>query len=385
MIDLLTITAEVNADALQRQGMEHDLHFIVKIAHEKGSWDEGESYSHFLTEQGLNGKLRMRAGVYLKPGAYTVATILYDAASERRNLSFYHIQVKGPHSGQVPELLSEVPEISFLGSPENTGPLGPMRVPLPVETQRAILFDLIVDLSTREESGDRLELTPPNSDAGRSSLPTTLPNPLPTPNSERLPMPPTPSRERQRTGNSAEQTSEQSRLQEIAKTLAKMDFQPGCTRVTALDVLRLGTLLPPTPAGDVDWQQLGKENSVADKVMVSVDTLGGRKEAGKFFQEQIGRTIAQPPQCNLNSSNPLHVIAILSRGIHFPSGSKKPRIEPGCNCKLFYFYESDQDIGGVDDLGKMLEPLSPRLLEFGNAETFRERVFEFAEAVKGIQ
>src|SRR5437773_8214193 len=130
---------------------------------------------------------------------------------------------------------------------------------------------------------------------------------------------------------------------------------------------------------------LALSSSVAGLGMLFVDSQGRRVGAGNFFQEQIGWTIAQPPQCNLNSSNPLHVIAILSHGIHFPSGSKKPRIEPGCNCKLFYFYESDQDIGGVDDLGKMLEPLSPRLLEFGNAETFRERVFEFAEAVKGIQ
>jgi hypothetical protein len=378
LINLLTITAEVNADALERRGIGHDLRFIIKVAHEKGEWDDGESDSNFHIEQALSGKLRMRAGVYLKPGAYTIATILYDATTERRNLSFHQVRVNGSHSGQVPELLSQAPEISFVGSFTNLGPLGPRRTPFPVETQRAVLFDLMVDLSTREESGERLELTPPNMGAGGAGLP-----PTPDPDTRR-PSANRPPGRRERTGFAAEQTAEQFKLQEIAKTLARVDFQPGCVRVTALDVLRLRTLVAPTPAAEVDWQQLGNENSNVDKVVVSVANLAGRREAGVFLKDQIGQMIAQPPECKLSSPNPLHIIAILSHGIHFPSGSKKPRIEPACDCRFFYFHETDQDINGGDELGKMIEPLAPRVLQFGSPEKFGERMFEFAEAVKKI-
>jgi hypothetical protein len=378
LINVLTVTAEVNSNFLQKQGEQHDLHFIVKVAYAKGNWDDGESHRSFRTEQGISGNLKMRASVYLKPGAYTVAVILYDAVTERRNLSFRHIQVAGSHSGQVPELLNGVADVSFAASEENVGPLGPGRAPLSVETQRPILFDLIIDLSTREQSTERLELTPPDMDASRGGLPSSPEPGVESPPSIRH------RQTRKGTGRASEQTAEQFELQEIAKTLARMDFQPGCGRVTALDVLRLRTLLPPTPATEVDWRQLGQENSTPDKVVVSVASLSGRKEAGPFFKEQMGQAMEHPPECNLNSSNPLHVIAILSHGIHFPSGSKKVKMEPGCNCRIFYFYETNHEINGPDELGKMLAPLSARVLEFENPEKFRERVFEFAEAVKKI-
>jgi hypothetical protein len=375
LLNLLTVTAEVKASALERQGPDHDLRLIVKVAPEKGSWNDGESYSNFRVDRGITSKLYIRAGVYLKPGTYTVAAILYDAATGRRNLSLHRVQVPDPHSGQVSDLLSATPAINFIGSPENAGPLGPRLVPLAVESKRAILLDLIVDLSTREQD-ERRVLIPPGSDARTIGSYDAMPDLQHWPSVESLP------RTRHRTDSARQQTAEQRRLQEIAGTLSKMDFRPGCTRITALDVLRLRTLLPPTPVGDVDWQELGKENTIPHKLVVTLANLEDRKQAGFFFQKQIRQTMATPPPCS--SPNPLRVIAVISHGINFPSGSQKPKIEPRCDCKVFYFHKSDQEIGDVDDLKKMLQTLSPRVLDFANPGAFREKVVEFVELVKKV-
>jgi len=365
------VKAEIDIDVLHRQGVQDELIFIVKAAPANGKWNTQGKYTGYHVWQGFypSGKLVMSAGIFLVPGAYTIATIVCDPVSGKRNLSLSRIQVPGPTTGEAAELLGELPEIDFLGA----RPVGSERFLLPVKTQRPIQFDLIVDLSTREESRRWDMPSPPYQAKGAT-------NPSSTPDTERWPaIEKDPSK---LTGTAQEQTREQSRLLEIASVLKELDFQPGCARVTALDVLRLRTLLPPTAANAVDWRQLGNENSAPDKVMVSVTSLEGRKDAGKFFQEQLRQTITQPPQCKLNSANPFHVIAILSHGIHFPSGSNKLKLEAACNCKLFYFYASGLYIGGGDDLKNMLKPLSPEVLTFSNSQAFRERLLEFAEAIK---
>jgi hypothetical protein len=372
-VNAVNITAELKGNALERPGIQ----FMVAVAHENGSWRNAESYSSSRIEPKGHGKPTMRATICLKPGAYTIATMLYDAASGKRNLSFHRVQVKDPQKPGLSELLRGVPDIRFVGSSRHPDPPGDEHTLLPVRTEHGVTFDLMVDLSTREQGGDRLELVPPGSEAGRAELPTQDPDIQHWPPMARGP------RTRRRPDTAVEQTSEQAKLQEVARALANLDFQPGCTRVSVIDALRLRTLLPPTPVGEVDWRQLGNENSVPDKVVVSVTSLEGRKKADVFFEEQVRELMAQPPSCKLNSGEPLHVIAILSHGIHFPSGSRKPRIGAGCShCRVFYFYKSGEDITGGDDLKKMLEPLAPSILEFGDPEKFRERVLQFTEAVK---
>jgi len=370
--NLVRVTAEIDASVLQKKSIQHDLHFIVKVAPEHGEWDYGESYSHIRIDERLNshGELQMLADFYVQPGAYTVATIAYDATSGQRNLSFNRVQVEGPGRDRFSELLNGRPKIEFLGPPDNTAPLGAEQALLPLTTQRPIQLDLIVDLSTQEEREDAPRL-------------------YPYPNLTRPPLAvgdnwPTAGTESGTSGSgrmAAAEANEQARLLQIATMLAAIELQQGCTQVTALDALRRRTILPPTVANQVDWQNLRHEILSPDKAMVSVADLKGKRETARFFAEQVAQRMAQPPACKLGSANPLHVIAILSRGINFPSGSEKPRIAPGCDCRVFYLQETGRFIGGGDDLKNMLKALSPTLLQFSDPEDFRGKLFEFTQAV----
>ena len=368
--NLVRVMAEIDSSVLQKKSIQHDLHFIVKVTPEHGEWDHGESYSHIRIDERLNshGELQMLADFYLLPGAYTVATIAYDATTGQRNLSFNRVRVEGSGRDRFSELLDGLPKIEFLGPPDNAAPLGTEIVLLPLRTQRSIQLDLIVDLSTQEERDDAPRLYPyPNLTRPPLGVGDDWPagSESKTSRSSRL---------------AAAETNEQARLLQIASILAALDLQQGCTQVSVLDALRRRTVLPPTVASAVDWQNLRHEILSPDKVMVSVADLKGKRETARFFAEQVEQRMTQPA-CKQSSTNPLHVIAILSRGINFPSGSEKPRIPPGCDCRVFYLQETGRFIGGGDDLKNMFKALAPSLLQFSDPEGFREKLFEFTQAV----
>ncbi len=363
---LVRVTADLQADLLQKQSIKHDLHFMVKVSPDGGPWEEGESYTHFQTEKKLDTRsdIQMLAELYLQSGTYTIATIAYDAISGKKNLSFNRIQISAPDPDPLPELLNGLPKIQFLPPPDNAAPLGPGHVSLPVTTVRPVQLDLIVDLSTYEEEDRDMDA------ADTARMPTTAPGSMWPPLAPMLPASET----------ASQQTVAQSLVLETASVLSAIDLKQGCIQVTALDVLRRRTILPPTSASNVDWDKIRDEIRAPDKAMISVADLKGRQRAGKFFQEEVEKRMTQPP-CKLDSAEPLHMIAILSRGVSFPSGSNQPKIESGCNCKVIYLQKTD-GFHGADNLKNMLKPLSPKLLQFGDPEDFRRKLFEFTQTIK---
>src|SRR5260370_14746129 len=51
---LVRVTADLQADLLQKQSIKHDLHFMVKVSPAGGPWEEGEDYTHLLPEMTHN-------------------------------------------------------------------------------------------------------------------------------------------------------------------------------------------------------------------------------------------------------------------------------------------------------------------------------------------
>ncbi|HKF21086.1 MAG TPA: hypothetical protein VKE93_05925 [Candidatus Angelobacter sp.] len=372
----LVLTAEIDTGRLQKQGIRDELRFLVKVAPKDGNWSDQASYKGYSLRQArVLGKVKMQTVIFLQPGEYRVAAIAYHPASGKKSVSVHTIRVKGPHAGVSAELTSGLPMIEFpsLSSKDR-------ETLLPVKTPRPVQFDLIVDLSTREES-TQTQMNASVPATGRADVSQPAGSTAPQDLDELSPSVPRPPK---RLGTSSEQTGEQFGLLGIAKVLAELDFQPGCAQVTVLDVLRLRTILPPTPVRAVDWQQLRKGNTNADKVIVSVATLEGRKDAGKFLHEQIEQNVTQPPRCQPGSGRPLHVIAVLSHGIRFPRGSEKPKVETGCDCKVFYFHKIDREVSGGDDLEKLLEPLALKRLDVTDPRSFRDRLLEFTEAIQKL-
>lgn len=373
--NLVRVTAEVPADLLQQQAMSHDLHFIVKVGSERGVWDGGESYSHFRVEAKLDprSELQMLADLYLQSGVYTIATIAYDATSEKRSISFNRIQIGEPDHDPFPQLLGSAPKIEFLPPPDNAAPLGTGHVLLPIATQRPLQLDLIVDLSTLQDEDGIVE-------SRRLAYPSYPPYPW-NPEWEQLP-----DRRRRMASDMTpnRQIYEQSQLLQVASLLSAIEFKQGCIQVEALDILHRRTILPFTSASEVEWGKIRDQILSPDYAVVSIADLKGKRDAAKFFQHELERTIAQPPRCKLDFQNPFQIIAILSRGVTFPSGSDKPRLQPGCQCKIFYLQQTDQQGYGGADLKNMLKPLSPIIFQFGDPHDFRQKLLEFTQTMEKL-
>ncbi|HZR28349.1 MAG TPA: hypothetical protein VFA71_06180 [Terriglobales bacterium] len=362
---VVRVTAEIDGKLLQKQGVMHQLHFIVKAAAENGEWDDEESYSSIrIDDRLINTELQMLADLYLKPGAYRVAIIVYDAISKKRNVSFSRVQIGEPDRDLFPGLLTGMPQITLLPPPDSTAPLARERVFLPVATQRPIQLDLIVDLSANYEPAGSL-LLPRVFFVGRGSgLQLRFPS-------------------AGRPQHLFFDAYNQSLLLETASTLSGLDLKGGCMRIAVLDVPQHRMLLPFTAAREVDWDKMEDEIVSPKQATVSVATLQDGREAGRFFQEQIAQATTQSTSCKLGSPEALHVVAILSRGQRFTSGRKREKLSPECNCKVFYLRQTAYS-SPRDDLKGMLKPLSPKVLQFNNPQQFREKLLEFTRALAAL-
>jgi hypothetical protein len=113
-----------------------------------------------------------------------------------------------------------------------------------------------------------------------------------------------------------------------------------------------------------------------------VQDLAGSVEAAKFFRDQVQKLMTEAPQCNFAGQRPIRILALLSRGAHFPNGATQPSIEAKCDCRTFYLLEHEDVMDMFDDLQRMLKPLSPKRLEFQDPRQFRQKL---AALVKMIQ
>src|SRR5437879_2260488 len=116
--------------------------------------------------------------------------------------------------------------------------------------------------------------------------------------------------------------------------------------------------------------------------MISVADIQGGHHAPSFFEEQLEQIMSDNPQCGADPKSTVHLIAILTRGVHFAEGSPRPKVQPKCNCKVFYLRQSDNCEIDSDELKGMLSQLSPKVMEYKNPEQFRKKLSEFAETVQ---
>ena len=78
------VTAAVDTDSLQSRSVQRDLHFVLKVADQDGKWLQGDTYNRFPINNKFDQPedITFEAGLYLQPGSYTVAVLIYDAVLE---------------------------------------------------------------------------------------------------------------------------------------------------------------------------------------------------------------------------------------------------------------------------------------------------------------
>jgi hypothetical protein len=242
---------------------------------------------------------------------------------------------------------------------------------LSVATQRPVQLDLIVDLSTREEEGPTFEFPAAPDWAGPPLSP-----PDPWSDMRR--------RRSRRTNVSAEERYGRSGLLQTATVLSAIDLKDGCVQVTALDILRRRVIVPFTAASDVDWEKIRRDEVLGSSgAMVSVSDLRDKKKSGTFFADTVEQRMQQSSECNLQSATPLRLIVVLTRGVHLPDGSPKPKIPLERDCKVVYLQQLSQWTSG-DDLKNMLAPLAPLVLKFNDPREFRKKLLELAQHLEKL-
>ncbi|MCU1307250.1 MAG: hypothetical protein JWN45_1945, partial [Acidobacteriaceae bacterium] len=296
--------------------------------------------------------LQMQTELYLKPGNFKVAIIAYDSALGERSVSFSRVQIDREERDPFPDLLSNMPSVQFLPSPtEGLVAFGTGRINLPVVTQRPVQFDLVVDLSAYENDAVASPIPPPMFGAPRG-----FPRPIQV--------------------NRATSTNDRrylDRLIQTASVLSQMHFEKGCTRVTVMDVLKKSIIVP-TTADAVDWQNIRKDVLGPEHNLVSVSALGGRNEVPSFVTEQLEKVMAAEPRCAAESGTPVHIIAVLTHGVEIGASHSKTKVEQRCDCQVFYLKQGDDYHRGEDDLKKILSPLSPKVLGFTYPLEFRHKL-----------
>jgi hypothetical protein len=378
------VRAKFPAPSLQKESIQRDLHFFIKVADETGRWFDGQTYNHFRVEKKFNEKIELvlEGGFYLQPGTYTVAVVVYDAVLREHNVTFRHVAVKPPEPDLLPTLLRAVPKVEFPPSPvDGAASLASGHAFLPIQTDRPVELDVIVDLTPYAAGAVITDGPDPGIEMmaakptlrGSSTLPSlTAQSSMPI---RRRLIP---------AGMRRGIKGFQSRLLEAASVLSDIDIKNGCTRVTVFDALYRRTLMTAQPALSADWLRTWDDVMHTNLDVISVDELAGSVEAAKFFSDQVEKVMSEPPSCNVNTSRPLRILALFSHGAHFPAGTMRVRIQPNCDCKVFYLREHEDVHDLFDDLHRMLAPLSVTRLEFSDPLQFRGKVARFMKTIQEL-
>lgn len=149
-----------------------DLHLVVKLAGQDGHW-LGQAYTRFDPPEGVAfaAELYGVVNVYVRPGTYRVAAMVYDILNRRGNLWRGTLHVPGVKNDPLPNAERNLSDVEFQPEPPNKptiARLNPIRPPklvddplglgegelfLPVDNVRPLQVDVFVNLSRGEVVG----------------------------------------------------------------------------------------------------------------------------------------------------------------------------------------------------------------------------------------
>ena len=371
------VTASVDTASLQSRSIQRDLHFVLKVADQDGKWLEGDTYNKYAIKKKFEPPqdIQFEAGLYLQPGSYTVAVVVYDAVLNEHNTSFTRVVVKPLGNDEFPKLLDGLPRVEFLPTPvEGLASPATGHASLTVPTNAPVQLDLIVDLGLQaaavKPEREAPVFSPMSRDSGRGRSATPFPPP-------RTGMP------RMEPAHGVPHTVKgfQSQLLEAASVLSDVNLPSGCTSVTIINSLSRKVVMTAEPAISADWLNVWKSIVSTDLNLVSADELLGVAKAASFFRNQIESLMSQS-RCDSMGKTPSRILAILSLGAEFPQAGSLPRLQPGCSCRVFYLQQHEEgEVEVVDHVPQMLAPLHPTHLRFSNPRQFRQKLAEFVKAI----
>jgi hypothetical protein len=339
---LVEVRAEMRATDLQKRSVKRTLQVLAKVADEDGDWFEDESYAQIVLDKPISKKdsLEFVVGVFLRPGKYQVALVMYDTELKQRNVGRKWIEVAPLKNDPLPQLESGLPAVEFVDQVGQGWQFPAARLTLPVKARHPVEVDVLVNFS-----------------------PSAL-----------------------YTGRTRALRRNVSAFLQITHVLSQLDVEPGCVRLSGIDVLGLKVLFEDVDPETADWDKIVRAALQVSAPVVDVGTLQGRKETAAFFSNFMQRTVkeARPACRGPRGERPERAYIVAGSGMLFPNGTHVEPMPPvPCECRVYYL-RGHLEYGAMwDEMERVMKPLRPRRLDVEGAEQFRSALASIVADLEG--
>lgn len=328
-----TVFVDLDGGKLQKGSVERDLYLVVKLGDAAGGWYLGEGFrpAHIQEKLARGTHLQFSVPMFVRPGQYRVAVILYDRVTGERSVVLRQLTVKRLAGDPLLAADSDLPMVEFIPqaeSPERFFLPENRAVRLGVASKRPLRIEVLANFTVSE----------------------------------------------QYTGSRVIQAFNFSLLLPVVKLFAEVQLENGSMTITALDLDRQQIFFQEENTRRLDWPRLKKGLATLDPQVTDVRSLEARKRQAAFFREVLARRIHAPARAGAPSgdgegtgpaarrgSEPFRVFIIVGSGVLFPLGSDRKPLPPveDCDCRVYYLrYVLLRNLW--DELEGVMKPLKPR-------------------------
>jgi hypothetical protein len=350
------ITATILNNSSKDKEGRRDLHFVLKAADANDRWIPGGFYANsahakpvdiispmilFNLESELppvtqsERQYTFRSCVYLRPGRYVLAIIVYDGDRKQENVARVMVKTPIPKKEPLPVLDRNLPDVEFIPFPQyvSTWLSDPPRW-LPVNNGRYICIDILINISGGSPSNNILELS---------------------------------------------------------SVLSRLKLHNGCVHITIMDSLAMRLFYNREDAAGFNWQSARDFISKQDQDTVDARMLGS-KTPYSFFHEKLDE-ILNDQTCAPGTEPPLKIVMVATRELKTPSySSGRQSLPMRPDFTNFQYYYRGIDPNGNDSkmLASRLRKISkswPRegLLYPDNAVSFRKVLASLISSIENLK
>jgi hypothetical protein len=363
---LVQARARIDPLLLKRVNNARILHFALKVQAADGRWATGGEFKDYTVppDIGRDTDLEYETAVYLRPGNYTLIVAVLDSGTGQSSLLRQTLRIPPMPDDPFPELDSRLAAVEFpdgfpqqeVGNDEaDDGELFPVsrdRGPIPVATPHPTVVDIVLDITKRPTVVAPIYFDlygRPRVRRRPASPPAIPPYDL-----------------------------EVGRLLQVGNLLARLAPQAGCVRVSAVDVLRMKTMLDKVSAKTIDWPRFEQQIQRMDQDTVDVAVLTNKKGPAEFMRRYLDELSADSPAC---ASGGEHYVVVVSHEVPFPE--KDGKLADVDRERARFYYLVSQVGGGMgDDLNGLLKPVKPQRLSFNSPRDFRKALAKIVADLK---
>lgn len=285
-------------------------------------------------------------GVFVLPGDYKVALALYDRETGEHNFTQRPMRISPLKKDPLPEAWRDLPSVEFLERTEKFDssyhPEVRGRLHLPLDSQRPLKIDLLVNLTPSE-------ILTGSYRAFNFNLRALIP---------------------------------------IVKTFSQIHLNNGIVNLATLDLTRQKVSFEQSNinVAQLDWAELKDVLTAADPSKIDVRSLQGRKYNAAFLRDEIARRI--PSHHESQSAASMQVIILLSSSVAFNAreGLKEIELPRECDCLVYHlrFDWWNSRLAAFDDIDKVLRPLKLRKFSASSAREVRKSLAVMLEEISRV-